>query len=145
MSKYRTFRKEKWLYCILAIVVYFVPFIVVTGVFLPIVKVATGYKVAIGLVVITINTIPFLMGIFRVFTSHFPMLNVPAIIFLALSAFFTIDVFEAYRTIFNWIELAVVISSLVSCFLWRQYMKCSRAQNSVKATLHSGAFALKEE
>ena len=66
MSKYKTFTKEKWLYFAFSIITYFLPFIIVSACLLPIVKEATGLKIAMGLGIMLINAIPFLMGIFSV-------------------------------------------------------------------------------
>lgn len=144
MSKYITYKKEKILYFIFAIAAYFLPFIIVTACLLPIVKVATGVKVAIGLGVLVINAIPFLMGVFKAFFAHFPMVNILAIVFIALAAFFMMDVFNACAEKLLWIELAAAIGSVVSCILWGQYRKYKGYNASMKATLKSGAFVMKE-
>lgn len=73
MSKYKTFTKEKWLYFAFSIITYFLPFIIVSACLLPIVKEATGLKIAMGLGIMLINAIPFLMGIFKAFFAHFPI------------------------------------------------------------------------
>ncbi len=144
MSKYRTYRKEKILYFIFSIVAYFLPFIIVTACLLPVFKAATGVKVAIGLGVLVINAIPFLMGVFKAFFAHFPMVNNLAIVFLALAAFFMMDVFNACAEKLLWIELAAALGSVVSCILWGQYKKYSAYSKSVKANVKSGAFVMKE-
>lgn len=144
MSNYKTYKKEKYLYFWLAIAAYFVPFIVVTSVFLPMVEAASGFKVALGLEIVIINTIPFLMGFFKSFFAHFPMVNILALAFLALAAFFTLDVFKNYVEIFLWIETAAAVGSVISCILWWQYRKYKGYNASMKATLNSGAFITKE-
>ena len=145
MSKnYKTYTKEKWLYFTLAIVVYFLPFIIVSACLLPFVEASKGFKVAIGFGIVIVNAIPFLMGIFRKFFSHFPMCNLLAIVFLALAAFFRLDVFKNYSDAFLWIELAAAIGSIASCILWGLYNKYAEYQKSVKATVKSGAFAMKD-
>ena len=126
MATYKTYRKEKWLFFFLSIAAYFVPFIVVTSVFFPMMDVAKGYKVAIGLAVVAINTVPFLMGVFRSFFAHFPLFNMLSIVFLILAAFFTMDVFRYYVEIFLWIR------------------KFGGWHESIKANVKSGAFVMKE-
>lgn len=145
MAKYKTFRKEKWLYFALAIIVYFLPFTVVTACLLPMVKAARGLKIAIGLGVTFINAIPFLMGVFKAFFAHFPMLNVLAVVFLMLAAFFTLDIFKSCVDKLLWIESAAAIGSVASCILWALHRKYARWCASVKATVKSGAFVLKED
>lgn len=87
MSGYKSYRKEKWLYFVFCVLAYFLPFIIVTSVFFPMIEAAKGFKIAIGLGVVFINAIPFLMGIFRAFFAHFPMFNMLAVVFVALAAF----------------------------------------------------------
>ncbi len=142
-KKYKTFRKEKWLYFALSIVFYFVPFIVTTACLLPVVKAATGFKIAIGLAVVFINAIPFLTGVFKAFFAHFPMLNVIAVIYLLVAGFFALDVFMRSRETFLWIELAAALGSVVSCVFWAKYLKYRDYNNTVKATVKSGAFVMK--
>ncbi|MDE7329965.1 MAG: hypothetical protein K2N30_02555 [Clostridia bacterium] len=145
MSNYRTFTKEKWLYFVLSVVSYFAPFIIVTASLLPVIKVADGFKVAMGLCIVFINAIPFLMGIFKSFFAHFPMFNMLALVFLILAAFFTLDVFQTYADRFLWIETAAALGSIVSCVFWAKYRKYAKWQQSVKATVKSGAFEMKEK
>ncbi len=145
MSKYRTFTKEKWLYFIFSLLIYFLPFIIVTACLLPMIKAAKGFKLAIGLGIVIINAVPFLMGFFKSFFAHFPMVNILAIMFLFLAAFFTLDVFRTYVDKFLWIESAAAIGSIVSCVLWSKYRKYSKWHDSVKATVRSGAFQMTED
>lgn len=144
MSNYRTYKKEKLLYFIFAIIAYFIPFTIVTACLMPVFKAATGVKVAIGLGVLIINAIPFLMGIFKAFFAHFPMLNMLAIVFLALAAFFTMDVFKTCADKLLWIELSAALGSVVSCILWGKYRKYADYNRTMKATVKSGAFVVKE-
>lgn len=145
MSKYKTYKKEKRLYFALSVVFYFVPFVVTAACLLPFIKAAEGFKFAIGLGIVFINAIPFLTGVFKWFFSHFPMLNVVALLFLALEAFFRMDVFEKYADLFLWIELAAALGSVVSCVFWALYLKYASYSRTMKATLKSGAFVLKED
>lgn len=144
MATYKTYRKEKWLFFFLSIAAYFVPFIVVTSVFFPMMDVTKGYKVAIGLAVVAINTVPFLMGVFRSFFAHFPLFNMLSIVFLILAAFFTMDVFRYYVEIFLWIETAAAVGSIAACILWHYYRKFGGWHESIKANVKSGAFVMKE-
>lgn len=145
MAKYKTFRKEKWLFFLFSIVAYFLPFAVVTACLFPMVKAAKGLKIAMGLGIVFINAIPFLMGIFRAFFAHFPFLNVLAIVFLLLAVFFTADVFKSCVDKLLWIESAAALGSIVSCILWSFHLKYKRWSESVKANVRSGAFVMKEE
>ena len=145
MSKYKTYTKEKRLYFIMSILVYFLPFIITTACFLPIVKGATGFKIAVGFGIVVINAIPFLTGIFRSLFAHFPMLNIMAIVFLFVAGFFSLDFFMKSREIFCWIELAAATGSVVSCFLWAKYLKYAGYEKTMQATVKSGAFVLKGE
>ncbi len=144
MSNYKTFKKEKWLYFALSVVAYFLPFIIVSACLLPIVREAQGLKIALGLGIVFINAVPFVMGVLKSFFAHFPMLNVLSIVFLMLAAFFTLDTFKSYVDKFLWIELSAAIGSIVSCILWGKYLKYAEYSRTMKATIKSGAFALKE-
>lgn len=143
MNKYKTFKLEKRLFFILSIAAYFLPFIITAACLMPVIKAVEGFKIAIGLGVIVINAIPFLMGVFRWFFSHFPMLNMIAFLFLALEAFFRLEVFKTYADVFLWIELAAGAGSIISCVFWSLYLKYSDYNKTMKATLKSGAFILK--
>jgi hypothetical protein len=145
MSSYKTYKKEKRLYLAFSIVAYFLPFIVATVCLLPFIKVAEGFKIAIGVGVVVINAIPFLMGVFRTFFAHFPMFNMLAVVFISLATFFRLDVFKNYADIFLWIELSAALGSVVSCILWAQYRKFSEYSRTMTATVHSKAFNMKEE
>lgn len=145
MKSYKTFFKQKWVFFALSIIFYFVPFIVVTACLLPLTEATQGVKWAIGLGVVFINAIPFLMGVFRSIFAHFPMLNILAFVFLALSAFFMLDYFQYYAEIFLWIELAAGIGSIASCICWAQFRKYTTWRESVKANVKSGAFTVKED
>lgn len=142
MSKpYRTFKKEKWLFFALSIVVYFVPFIIVTACEFPLMRKAdTGYKVALGILIVAINALPFLMGIFKSFFAHFPMLNIFAIGFCILGALFTFNIFAEYIDKFLWIEFAAAVGSVAACVFWGLHRKYARYAESIKANVLSGAF-----
>lgn len=146
MSKnYKTFKKEKLLYFVLSVAAYFLPFIITTACLLPIVKAAQGFKIAAGLGIVIVNAIPFLMGIFRSFFAHFPMFNLLAVTFLMLGGFFMLDVFRSCAETLLWIELAAALGSIASCVFWALHRKYARFAESVKATVASGAFSLKED
>lgn len=145
MANYKTFFKEKWICFAMAIATYFVPFIITSACLLPFVKEATGVKVAVGLGIVMVNSVPFLMGVFKAFFAHFPMLNIVAIIYLFIYGFFTLDAFLKAREVFCWIELSAAIGSVISCVFWGLYLKYSAYRNSVKATVKSGAFVMRGE
>lgn len=145
MVNYKTFFKEKWVYFALSIAVYFLPFIITAACTLPMVKTAQGLKVAMGLGIIFINAIPFIFGLIKTFFAHFPMLNLLAIVFLFLAAFFTMDVFKTCVDKLLWIESAAAVGSLLSCVCWGKYRKYSKWRESVKANVRSGAFVMKNE
>ena len=145
MKNYKSYTKEKWLYLVFSVTAYFLPFIIVTACLLPMVNVAGGFKAAMGLGIVLINAIPFLMGVFKAFFAHFPMFNILAVVFLCLAAFFTLDVFRGCVDKLLWIELAAAVGSIASCILWGKYRKYSHYQKTMKATVGSGAFVMKED
>ncbi len=140
---YKTYFKEKWIFFILSVAIYFTPFVIVTACLLPFVNANSGAKLAIGLGIVVINSIPFLTGVFRFLFAHFPMLNIIAIVYMFLYGFFALDVFMQSRDTFCWIELAAAVGSVLSCIFWGLFLKYSDYRKSVKATVGSGAFILK--
>ena len=145
MANYKTFTKEKWLYFGFSIIAYFIPFIIVTACLMPLMKKSDdGLKIAVGMAIIFINALPFLQGVLEHIFSHFPMINTFALIYVCISAFFTFDIFQRYCAYFNWIELSAVIGSFISCILWSKFRKYSHYQKTMKATVKSGAFAMRE-
>lgn len=143
MAEYKTFKKQRIIYFWLAIAAYFLPFIIVSACLLPFIKINGGLKIAVGLGIVIINAIPFLMGVFKAFFAHFPMLNILSIVFLCLAAFFTLDIFRCYVDKLLWIESAAAVGSVVSCIFWAKHLKYQKWNESVKATVGSGAFVLK--
>lgn len=145
VSNVRTYRKERWAYFALSVAFYFLPFTITAACLLPLVKAVTGFKLALGFGIVVVNAVPFLVGVFRWFFSHFPMLNFVSLLFLALEAFFRMDVFRTYADIFLWIELAAGVGSILSCIFWAKYLKYSSYNKTMQATLKSGAFVMKED
>lgn len=146
MPKYKSFKKEKWLFFALSIIVYFVPFIIVTACLFPFMKKAdAGYRWALGIVMVILNAVPFLMGIFRAVLSHFPMLNTVALVFCVLGMLFNFEIFAEYMDKFLWIELTAAVCSIASCVFWGLHKKYARYSESIKAAKKSGMFVTSEE
>lgn len=143
MTGYKTFNKEKRIYFVLAIIVYFLPFTVVAACLLPFLKAAEGVKVAAGFAIAAVNAIPFLAGVFKSFYAHFPMMNIMAVVFLLLAAFFKTDAFNGFADKLCWIELCAAVGSVASCILWTKYRKYAGYSKTMKATVKSGAFVMK--
>lgn len=142
---YRTFKKEKWIFFALSILVYFAPFVTVAACMFPLMhKADTGYKAALGILIVFINALPFLVGILHSFLAHFPMFNMFAVGFCVLGALFTFDIFAEYVDKFLWIEFAAMCGSVVACIFWHLHKKYARYAESVKATVLSGAFEAKK-
>ena len=142
---YKTYKKEKWIYLLLSIIVYFLPFIVVSSIFFPIITASKGFKFALGFGILVINTISLLIGFYMSFFAHFPMLNRVAVIFMLLGTFFTMEIFQYYVEVFYWIEGAATVGSILSCVFWAKFKKYSDWHQSIKANIKSGAFVMKEE
>ncbi len=141
MPKYKSFKKEKWIFFALSIVVYFVPFIIVTACLFPFMtKADAGYRWALGIVMVLINAVPFLMGIFRTVLAHFPMLNTVALVFCVLGLLFNFEIFAEYMDKFLWIELTAAVCSIASCVFWGLHKKYARYSESIKAAKKSGMF-----
>lgn len=143
MSNVKTigyYRKSKWLCFAAAILVYFLPFIIVTACLLPLTKQSGGTAFAIGIAIIAINALPFVVGIFKGLFAHYPMLTglLIAVVFLAVYGFFKSDVFQTYASIFCWIEFAVAVGALASMVFWHFYRKNKRRLETAKTNKEMG-------
>ncbi len=135
---YKTYRKQRYLLFWLSVLVYFVPYIVATSCLLPVMRTDTGMKCGIGLAVIALNALPFLGGLFRGVLAHFPFINVLAIVFMALAAFFTLDLFSNYVYTFLTIEGTAAAGSIAACVLWHYHMKYKRKSQTISDIAKSG-------
>ncbi len=138
MAKYKTYRKQRYIFFWLSIVVYFLPYTIVTACLLPFVKTDEGVKWGIGLAVCALNAVPFVSGVLKGFRAHFPFVNLMAFIFLFLAAFFLSEVFQNYVYTFLWIELAAVIGSGAACVLWHYHRKYKRKSQTIGDVAKSG-------
>lgn len=134
----KTYRKQRYFFFWLSVLVYFVPYIVATSCLLPIIRTDTGIKCGIGLAVIALNAIPFLGGILKGVRAHFPFVNLLAVVFVLLAAFFLTDVFRNYVYTFLWIELAAMLGSIAACVFWYFHKKYKRKAHTINDVLKSG-------
>lgn len=134
----KTYKKQRYLFFWLSIVVYFVPYLIATACLLPIMKAAQGTKWAIGLAVLALNAIPFLTGIFKGFRAHFPFVNLIAFVFVVLAGFFTLELFSKYVYTFLTIEAVALAGSIAACVLWHFHRKYKRKAQTVSDVLKSG-------
>lgn len=137
-KKYKSYRKQRYLFFWASIVVYFVPYLIATACLLPVMKATQGEKWAIGLAVMALNAIPFLTGIFKGFRAHFPFVNVIAFVFVILAAFFLSDIFQKYVYTFLTIESIALAGSIAACVLWFFHRKYKRKAQTVSDVLKSG-------
>lgn len=106
-------------------------------------KADVGYRWALGIVMVLLNAVPFLMGVFRAVLSHFPMLNTVALVFCVLGVLF--EIFAEYMDKFLWIESTAAVCSIASCVFWGLHKKYARHAESIKAAKKSGMFVTSEE
>lgn len=138
MPKYKNYRKQRYLFFWLAIIIYFVPYLIATACLLPLMKAAQGQKWAIGLTVFALNTVPFLTGIFKGFRAHFPFVNLLALVFVALAGFFCLDLFHNYVYTFLTIEAVALAGSVGACIMWHFHRKYKRKSHTVNDVIKSG-------
>lgn len=138
MAKYKTYRKQRYIFFWISIVVYFVPYIIVTASLLPFAKTDEGVKWGIGLAVCALNAVPFVSGVLKGFRAHFPFVNLMAFIFLFLAAFFLSEVFQNYVYTFLWIELAAVVGSGAACVMWHYHRKYKGLNETYRANKKIG-------
>ena len=140
-KKIKTFKLQKWLCFGAAIAFAFLPTIIAIACVFPFIKNAdTGYKVALGTVMVIINTVPFMMNAYKGFIAHFPFLNTFAICFCLLGAFFSLEFFSEYQGKFFLIEGVAALGSIAACVCWALYKHYAHYVESVKAGIKSGAF-----
>ena len=135
---YRSYQRQRYLYFWLAIIVYFVPYLIATACLLPVMKTSEGKKWAIGIVVMALNAIPFLTGIFKGFRSKFPFVNIISFVFVSLAGFFTLDLFSDYVYSFLTIEAVALAGSIAACVLWYFHNKYKRKAQTVSDVIKSG-------
>lgn len=143
-SKYKTYKKQRFLFFWLSIAVYFLPYIIVTACLLPLMKTAAGTRAGIGLAVIALNALPFLGGILKGFRAHFPFVNLIAFVFVLLAAFFLSELFKNYVYTFLWVELAAVLGSVAACVLWHFHRKYKRLNETYRANKKIGVIGKEE-
>lgn len=135
---YQNYKVQRYLFFWLAIAAYFVPYIAATAALLPFVKAESGVKWGIGLAVTALNALPLIGGIFRNLTAHIPFINVPAILFILLAGFFTLDIFRAYRFTFMTIEAAACAGGLAASVLWIFHRRYKAKAQVVRTVIKSG-------
>lgn len=138
MTKYKTYKKQRYLFFWLSILAYFIPYIVATACLLPFMQAAVGMKWGIGLAVAALNALPFLGGIFKGFRAHFPFVNVLALVFVLLAGFFTLELFSGYVYTFMTIEVSAAAGSIGACVLWHFHRKYKRKSQTVGDVIASG-------
>ena len=139
---YKTYSKQRYIFFWLSVIVYFVPYIVATAFLIPPMSAARSMKWSIGLSVVLLNTLPFIGGMFRRILSHFPFVNLPAILFVLLAGFFLLDIFRSYVYTFLTIEATAAAGSVAACFMWHLHRKYKRQARTVKTVIKSGVLAL---
>lgn len=139
MSKsIKAYRRAKWLCFACSILFYFLPFIIVTLCMIPTVKTDKGTRCAMAISIIVLNALPFIGGLIRHITAHFPMINFLSILFLLLYSFFTMKIFQNYVYKFCWIELSAAVGSILACVFWNKYKKNSRKVEIAKTNKEMG-------
>lgn len=132
------YRRAKWIYFSLYVVVYFVPVIAVAACLLPTTEQPAGVSWAVGLAVVAIHALPFIGGIFRTLFSHLPSLNIFPFLFLLLYGFFTAELFQNYVAVFCWIEFAAAVSVVFSVVFWILYRKNAERLETAKTVKQLG-------
>lgn len=141
MSKVRTFRKAKWLCFAGAISCWFLPTVITVSCLFPLIENAdTGYKTAVGTLLIVVNALPCLLNSFKSFTIHFPFMNWFAIGYCMLALLFSLDFFADHQWKILVIEGTAALGGIVACIFWALFKKYSTYAASIKATIKSGAF-----
>ena len=134
----KTYNTQRYLFFWLSAVFYFLPYVIATACLLPFMEAATGMKWSIGLVVALVNALPFIGGVFRVLFSHTPFINMYAIIFMSLAAFFTLPIFSTFVYTFLVIEGCAALGSIMATVFWFLHRKYKTKAETVRTVLKSG-------
>lgn len=123
MADLRTCKRQKRLYFILSLAAFFGPCIGAVAAFFPFFDYATGYKVAIGFVLVLLHTSILAGGIWGNIRAHFPMLSPLPFIICILYGFFTIDFFHRFVNALIIIEAIIACGMIISAVFWSKYSK----------------------
>ncbi|MGN0807992.1 MAG: hypothetical protein ACI4MN_06070 [Candidatus Coproplasma sp.] len=146
MPKYKTFKKEKWVFLILSVFIYFVPFIVVTACLFPLMnKADAGYRWALGIVLVLMRVVPFILRSLHSAVAHCPMLDLTSLVLFLVALSFRFDIFADYQDKFLIILGVSVASSIISTVFWFLYKKYAAYHTSIKAAKKSGMFVVEKE
>ena len=137
-KNYRTYKKERYIFFWMTIIVYFVPVIAVTASLLPMVVASQGTKWGVGCTVMLLYSLVFVRGFLYKLLVHFPFFNGWAAAGILISSFFTLDFLSKYRFTFMWIMGTMFVSGFAACVLWIFHNKYKRAAQTVKTVVKSG-------
>jgi hypothetical protein len=122
-----TFRVRKWAFFGASILCYFLPIIITTAILVPAtqaeVKTSGGMQWTFGLVVVALNSLPFVSGILRRFFANMPMINTMSFVYTITYLFLSIPAFSAYADILFKIGIAADIGSVAAMFSFDRYKK----------------------
>ena len=141
----KTYKWQRYLFFWLSIVAYFVPYVVATASLLPFMQVGEGLKWSIGITIVALNSIPFVWGIFRGFTSRFPFVNFFSMGYVLIDSFFTTPVYSDYKYSFKVIGWLANIGAIASSILWYLHLKYKQKNQTVSTVVKSGVLEAKEE
>lgn len=146
MPKHNTFKKEKWIFFILTVFIYFVPFIVVTACLFPMMKKAdAGYRWALGIILVLMRVIPFVLRSLHSLVAHCPMLDLTSIVLFVVAFLFRFEIFADYQDKFLIILAVSALSSIISTVLWFLFKYFNKQAGIIKTVDKSGIIVMKNE
>lgn len=134
----KNYKKQRYCFFYLTIAAYFLPYIAVTAALLPFTPESQGVKWGAGVLIVLLNALPFAYGVFHRFLAKVPFINFLAVVFVALSGFFSLDFFADYVYTFAWIEAAAAVGSVAACTFWLLHLKYKRQAQTVETVKKSG-------
>lgn len=129
------FKKRRYLYFWLGVVLAVVPSVAVTAALLPFVQEDVGTKWGIGLTIVAINMIPLAFNVLHSLLTRFPSFNWVALILALTAEFFTSPVFADYVSTFKAIEWTTVLGGILSCVFFALHGKY-KAKDGQAKTMH---------
>lgn len=142
MSKtLKSYRTRKWAYLFASIFLYFFPVILTTFIVLP-PTVTEGTKMgmtlAVGLLVIAVNALPFVSGILQHLFSHVPMINTVAIIYAGVYSFLSLKFTASYGEKLFIISIVAVVASIISTVFFELFRLNAKKVVSAKTITEMG-------
>lgn len=132
------FKRRRYIYFWLGVILAVVPSVAVTAALLPFMKEDVGTKWGIGIAIVAINMIPLVFNVLHSLITRFPSFNWVALILALTAEFFTSPVFSHYVSTFKVIEWTTVLGCTISCLFFSLHDKYKSKDRQAKTMKELG-------